>query len=38
MSKPATTDIRNGMEQNLNEASAFAPISPYEIYQHDERR
>ena len=33
MSKPATTDIGNGSERNLNEASAFAPTSPYEIYQ-----
>ena len=33
MSKPATTDTGNGLERDLNEASAFAPTSPYEIYQ-----
>ena len=33
MSKPATTDTGNGLERDLNEASAFAPNSPYEIYQ-----
>ena len=33
MSKAVTIDTANGSERNLNEASGFAPVSPYEIYQ-----